>query len=322
MMLILTSILPIAILIVFGVILQKLLPRQPESSKLMCQIGLGSCETWTTVLNKFALYLSLPALVFSSLVRAGTDAILPFPIIIYNIVLLIVLILLVRGFGKLRKWPKSLINTYFFGAFFGNVAYIGPPFLLSLYGDVSGLLSMIIAIHIGVAFTVGLFFLELSTQDSLHHSMRAILQKLIRNPLLLSVLAGILVIIFDIPVPAAIYEATYMLGVSASPIVLIAVGTFIATEWSPRKNIHHAINITAIKLIAMPTMFLLVGQYFFAPSDLLHISILEAAMPIALSNFALAEEYPMDKKITANAIILSTIVSIITLSIFSALLVV
>jgi predicted permease len=313
------AILPIFILIGIGVILQKLLPRQPNSSELMCQIGLGSCETWTTVLNKFALYLSLPALVFSSLIRAGSDAILPPAILLYHIGLLCLIIFTVIAVGMYRNWSKSLINTYFFGAFFGNIAYIGPPFLTSLYGDVSGALSMIIAVHVGIAFTVGLFFLELSKHASFHKSAKEIAKKLIRNPLLLSVFAGICIILFDIPLPPAIYDATHMLGVSASPVVLIAVGTFIATAWNPKKDLHHAIAITGLKLLAMPLLFLLVAG-LFDRSVLIDISILEAAMPVALSNFALAEEYPMDKKITANAIILSTIVSIVTLSVFSAIL--
>jgi predicted permease len=287
----------------------------------MCQIGLGSCETWTTVLNKFALYLSLPALVFSSLVSAGSESLLPAHITISIIAILIIVIIAIIGFAKIRKWPRTLTNTYFFGAFFGNVAYIGPPFLLALYGTgVQGMISMIIAVHVAVAFSVGIFFLELSKHASLRHGLRKVLLNTLRHPLIVSVFAGLAVILFDITVPNALYEATYMLGVSASPVVLIAVGTFIASEWTPTKNIRHAVNITLLKLIAVPLIFFLVAQWFDT-TYALQLSVLQSAMPVALSTFALAEEYPINKKIIANAIILSTIVSIITLSIWSALIV-
>lgn len=315
-MTIITAIVPLFVLIGIGVLLQNLLPRQPESSRIMCRIGLGSCETWTTVLNKFALYLALPALIFSSLASAGSAAIIPLPLVLFNVLLLIAIILIVLALGKLASWSPTLTNTYIFGAFFGNVAYIGPPFLTSLYGDVTAPLSIIIAIHVGVAFSLGLVLLERSKKK--HVTVGDILKKLTTNPLLLSVITGLLVAALHIPIPDTLLSAVRMLGASASPVVLIAVGTFIATEWHPGPQLKHAIAISSIKLVATPLLFLCFSS-FLAASAVRDISILEAAMPVALSNFALAEAYPMDKNITANAIIISTLAAAVTLSLFAGI---
>ncbi len=314
-MITISAIIPLCILIGIGYLMQKTLPRQPKSHQLLCKIGLASCESWTTVLNKFALYLALPALIFSSLVTSGNQARIPIEFILYTALLLIAIILIVALIGRLLNWSPVLTNTYVFGVFFGNVAYIGPPFLSSLYGDIIAPVSIIIAIHVGIAFSVGLILLERSKHT--HIDPISIAKKLITNPLLLSVLMGLLVAILHIPLPAPLLHAIQMLGASASPVVLIALGTFIATEWSPHDGLIHACVISAGKLIITPLLFLLVGS-LFAASTIRDISILQAAMPVALSNFALAEHYPMDKKITANAIIMSTIAAAVTLGAFAS----
>lgn len=313
---IISAILPIFILIGIGVLLQRQLPRQPNSSQLLCQVGLGSCETWTSVLNKFALYLALPALIFSSLVEAERQSLPSLELILFTAVLLLATLGIVYAVASTLHTSVKIRNTYLFGTFFGNIAYIGPPFLVALYGtDILGSLSIIIAIHIAIAFSIGLFILE--TSKPVHSGLTTVLKTLIKNPILLSVLVGLIILLTGIQLPASVIQAIHMLGASASPVVLIALGTFIATEWDPRAHIGHVVAISLLKLMAMPLLFLFVGISMVAPSVIRDISILEAAMPVAITSFALAEHYPIDKKIIANAIILSTLLSIITLTVFS-----
>lgn len=213
-MTILSSILPIFLIIGTGTLLQKLLPKQPKSSKLMCKAGLGSCVSWTSVLNKFALYLALPALIIHSLITTNGQNIISADLVVFNIIALTAFLLLVYFACKATNASTKLINTYLFGAFFGNVAYIGYPFINNLFNGSSGVVSI---------------------------------------------------------------------------------------------------------LIAMP-MFFMIGFFIFSQSQNLTISILEAAMPVALTNFALAEIYEIDQHAMSSTIIISTIVSAITLLIFAIVL--
>lgn len=319
-MTILSAILPIFILIGIGVVLQKILPRQPESSRLMCQIGLGSCETWTTVLNKFALYLALPALIFSSLVETQTTQLLPASLVLFTIIAMIGMIGLVYLVTTLLGYSSTLRNTYVFNTFFGNIAYIGPPFLVALYGtDILGAISISIAIHVAIAFSIGLILLERSKHHD-HIDWSTISSTLIRNPLLLSVFLGLLFLFLSIPIPSTIIDALTMLGATSSPVILIALGTFIATEWDPRVHLGHMIVITSLKLFIIPLICLFFLAMYYTPNVFRDITLLQIAMPVAVSNFALAEAYPMDKKITANVIILSVLVSVCSLSLFSLVL--
>jgi predicted permease len=49
------------------------------------------------------------------------------------------------------------------------------------------------------------------------------------------------------------------------------------------------------------------------------VTILEAGMPIAITTFVLAEQFDMEKKMVANSIIITTIISILSVSIMLSL---
>ncbi|MFB6181958.1 MAG: AEC family transporter [Candidatus Magasanikbacteria bacterium] len=317
-MTILQSILPIFLLIATGAILQKLLPAQPDSSKLMCKLGLGSCLSWTSVLNKFALYLALPAVIIHSLATTGGENIISSELILFNLAALIIFLLAVYLTVSLFNLPTNLVNTYLFGALLGNVAYIGPPFISSLYSNSSGTVSILIAIHILIAFSLGLYILEHNSRDEA--KVKHILQSLCKNPLIIAVVLGIGLYLLQLQLPHSIERFLSMLADSASPIVLIAIGTFLVKNWSIEEGIKHGLAISALKLIIMPFVFLS-ALFFFPSSQNLSISILEAAMPVALTNFALSDMYEMDQYVMSSAIIISTIASAITLSVLAFLLV-
>ena len=262
------SIIPIFILILVGVILQKLSPKPSKANQLLCKVGLGSCETMTSVLNRFALYLALPALIISSLSHAG-DNILTTDIIFFNIIFLLISLGILYGLTRFFKVETSLANTYFFTAFFGNVAYIGIPFLQSIFPGTESAISILVAIHIAIAFTIGLFLLERSRGNN------GINWKLIvKNPLLLSVALGVCIFVFDIELPNIISQSLSMLGASASPVVLVAIGTFIASQWRIDASFWHGLFISGLKLIFLPIIFVL-GSFFMTPSTGMTISILE-----------------------------------------------
>lgn len=317
MLSILTAIIPLFLLIGVGIVLQRSLPKPTPSSRLLCSIGLGSCETTTSVLNRFALYVALPALLISSLIHARGETIVDPASLTIAAAALLLLIAAILAVTHYKKIDTSLANTYLLCSLFGNVAYIGLPFLGAVYPGSEAGVSILIALHIAITFTIGVSVLEWSKHK--RFEMRHLLHALLKNPLVLSVLLGVFLFIVPIPIPFILLQTVDLLAASASPVVLVAIGTFIATSWKPTGALTHSLFISAIKLIFVPLLTLLLGSKLL-PSLSMDLAILEAAMPVALTNFALSELYPMRQKIIANAIILSTLLSLVTLSIWGTLL--
>ena len=79
------------------------------------------------------------------------------------------------------------------------------------------------------------------------------------------------------------------------------------------RELVHSLSISFIKLILMPAIFFGVFYKFHIGKDF-NVSIIESAMPLAITPFALAEIYPLNKQVIAISIFFSTTFSILTLT--------
>jgi len=312
---ILNAILPIFFLICIGELLRFILNKKCTLFPVFAKKCRAHNDTWSIILNKYVIYIALPALLFYSLAHTTKEFLPPLNIVLINIAILIGIILITTLVTKILKLKKELALTYIFCTFFGNVAYIGFPFIFDLYPQTASELSILIAIHVGVAFTLGVFILEYyksNTVNILH-----VIKKIITNPLLIAIALGSICFALGITLPHSIDRTIEMIAGSASPVVLIAIGLFMAKKIEFDSDFWHAVTISGIKLVIMPSVFILATLLTKTAGSMIP-SIIEAAMPVALTNFALAEIYPMKKKIIADAIIISTWISIISLTVLSS----
>lgn len=274
-------------------------------------------EDWIEVLNKFGLMVGFPAIIFQSLVNVDIGGMISIDILLYNLILLAVVMLSGLGITHALGLDTKIRNSYMMCIAFGNVAYLGYPFITSVLPNSSGSVSLHIAVYIFIVFTLGLFILEISLNAGKKKKLDILklITNCLKNPLLLAVIFGIGFLYFDIPIPQVIDASLGMLAKSASPVVLLALGMFIARKISFDNSFTHATIIALLSLIAMPLGFMAFGNLMQFGSAF-QISILQAAMPLAITPFALAEIYPLDKKVIATAIMISTVGAVITLPYF------
>jgi len=289
-------------------------------------------EHWSRVLNSFALNVGLPALIFSSLAKISLNG--KFDIILANSLLLLLSFAIVYGLGKVLHIKAKILKTLFICLAFGNIAYLGLPILTEIYGPkILPDASLIIAVHLFWLFTIGLGFLDYemlirqswigqlfhkkNKQDIIKH----IGLDLIKNPLLIAILLGLLAAISGIHIPRLLSTAVGMLAASVSPIVLVVIGLFLAKsqlgkfkEWVP------VIIFSIITLFFLPALFYYGIKIFSSGYEKYIPSLIEVAMPLAITPFALADKFDLDKKFIARAILLSTILSIITIPIWASIL--
>jgi len=113
-------------------------------------------------------------------------------------------------------------------------------------------------------------------------------------------------------IPALGEKVISMIALSTAPIVLFALGIFIIQNKIHKSSFFHIAMISMIKLLILPLFFWLFSLSVFKSFDYT-VSILLAAMPVAITPFVLVEIYDMDKKVIAGSIIMSTVLGIITI---------
>ena len=259
-------------------------------------------DSWIKALNNYALYLAFPALIFNSFVTLKTvDHTLFFKNMILLLLISVIMVI------ALFKEKKEIRNTYLICVVFGNIAYLGFPFITSLMINSAETVGIIIASSLIVFFGFIITYLDYSKHRTIN------IRRLLKNPLLLAVASGIIFALLKIQIPEFVSRTISMLAGSASPTALVALGLFLVRKIEFDSSFKHAIIISSLKLLVLPAVFYLIDKSWT-------IAIIEAAMPVAVTTFSLAEEYPMDKKAVLYSIIISTIVSVITLPIISSLL--
>ncbi|MEX0639262.1 MAG: AEC family transporter, partial [Balneolaceae bacterium] len=86
------------------------------------------------VLNRFVIYVSLPALVLVYIPAIEIDRTLLYPVLSAWLVLLIAIII-IPLLGKLAGWDRNTIGCLLLTAGFGNTAFVGFPVIEALYGS-------------------------------------------------------------------------------------------------------------------------------------------------------------------------------------------
>ena len=293
---ILSVIAPLFIIIFASALLQK-----------FRQVG----EYWSVVLNEYALKIGLPILIFSSLAKTPFSFKAEVPLMAANSVFLLLAFLLAIIAGKILRLQKQMFLTLFICFGFSNIAYLGIPVLTQVMGEkIISTASLIVAVYLIWQFTLGSGFLDYLLDGNKKNIVKNLAKNFFKNPLLLAVILGIIAGAAHIAIPDVLLKSLDMINASVMPTVLVVIGLFIGkskigklAEWAP------VLAFSFVTLMILPAIFYFGVKFFgFLPSQF-SSSIIEAAMPLAITPFALADKYNLNKAFIARSIVLSTILS-------------
>ena len=95
-------------------------------------------------------------------------------------------------------------------------------------------------------------------------------------------------------------------------MVLVSLGGFLARRIPIRGIAAPALIISAVRLFAAPALFY--GAALMAGDvEAFRVSVLEAAMPLAITPFALSSMYPLDRNLIVTVIFITTILALLSL---------
>jgi len=280
----------------------------------------------TTELNRFVVFLALPALLFDVTAHAHWSAIWKPGFIaafgVSSLAVFALTVLIRRGEGhSLSDAAVDGLN-----AGYPNTGFMGFPLALVAFGPEALAPTTVAAIlTVCGVFAVAIVLIETGLRREAHGSgqagsnipvWRAVGRSLIRNPLLVAPALGALVPSAGLTLPAAAETFLKLLGGAASPCALVALGLFLAQKRRPGSaQPRTAALLVGLKLVGQPALAYGLGRYLFdLPPLLLHVAVLMAALPTGTGPFMLAEFYRREADLTSTVVLVSTILSIVTVS--------
>jgi hypothetical protein len=209
-------------------------------------------------------------------------------------------------------------------ASWGNVAYMGVPLCLAAFGEASlppAMLAVIVTSLIGLVLGIMLIELEVAAGHSPLVTFLNAFWNVARNPLPLSMVAGLVWSALALPLPTPVEKWLDLLGAAASPCALFAIGLFLSdksvsdTDKSLASGLTEAGLATLIKLLLQPLLAACLLPLFVdlrsVPGQ---VALVMAALPTGANAFVLARQFDSQVEQNTGSVLLSTAFSVLTVS--------
>jgi hypothetical protein len=279
-------------------------------------------ENGSKVISRFVYLVAMPAFIFISLAGIPIGD-------IFNWSYLAVL-----GGGMLAVFALGFIAArYVFAgsltegslhaltAMFSSTAYIGLPLILIVFGEAGLAPGIIGAVITGAIFIpLAIVLAEVDKGRTGRKVVSASALAVLRSPLLIATVAGLLTSASGISVGAPVTAFCQLLGSAFIPCALFAAGLFIS-QCSLKGEVREISWLVAVKLLLHPLITWWLAFYVFELEGILPvIAVLQAALPSGVPVFVLAQHYESFVSRSSAVIVVSTVLSMLTLPVVFILL--
>jgi len=282
-------------------------------------------EASSEALNRFVYWVALPAMLFRAMATVDLAVVFNWSYIAAFVgavaVVWVATMVVARVFFRCSPAEAALHGL---NSTYGNSGYMGLPLVLAAFGEAAAV-PVIVVVVINTALMVGvaIVLIELGQMRGpdgrgvdLAGVLRHLGRALVRNPMLIGPLAGLVWAALGWSLPVPLDTFTGILGAAAGPCALFSIGLFMVGKTLSEGRAEVG-AMTVAKLVIHP---LVTAAFVFLifPTEPLWalVAVLLAALPTGTGGFVLAQAYGLYVLRTSSVTIVSTILSVATISLF------
>ncbi|MCP1225552.1 AEC family transporter [Sebaldella sp. S0638] len=269
-------------------------------------------ENFISTANKFVYMAAITAYLFRSTAMTNFHEIIDLKFILFITAATSLSFLSVWLIAELLFKDKSSVGTFVQGSFRGNFAFIGIPMVISILGNEGAAkTSLVIMFVIPIYNILSVFILSIRSSKKKKLKIKRILMDVLKNPLIISIMFGIVFSLLNIKIPYLLDKPLESLGSISTPLALIVIGGSFSFRNAGTK-LKPALLAALLKTTIVPSVVI-----FFAilsglrGGDLIIIFVMAAA-PTAISSYILSVIMDGDSDLAASIIIFSTIITAFT----------
>lgn len=292
--------------------------------KLFLLLVLGfvlfKCHIFDEYTNKkisaLIVNVASPMLIISSIAGVeGNDKSIVFLMIGAGILMYIGFIILGKIINRIFPFPKKDWPVYECMVVFANTGFMGYPVLLDVFGQEAVFYASLI--HMAFNFFVYTYAIMCLTKGD--DSGFKLNFKQLLTPGIILIFIGILIYLFDIQLPSVLMDTVNSVGSLTAPLSMMMIGSSLAvypikdsfTDW-------RSYVFAFVRLIIVPFVTMIVCRLLHINPYYANITIITNAMPVGSMVLMLATQYNANVKIVTRNIVVSTLLSVITIPIVVA----
>ncbi len=247
------------------------------------------------VINTLVFHFFLPVTTFYSIARlpkiAAGELLLLTAIGFVTPCAVYLFSIMIAGMSGLKGQFRK---TFLLGATYGNQVFLGVPVCYAFLGEQGTVAALF--------FALGgyLFLYAVGTYIMTGHATPAAVFK---NPLIMSMVAGILCVAIGFPIPSFISHTFSMMNMATFPLSMMVVGGGLKFRFfTDSMRMAQTLYASGIKLIISPLLAWGICLALGLTRDQLEICILQSAMPTAVLVTIFSVKYEADP-VFSNAIV-------------------
>lgn len=270
-------------------------------------------EAFNTTASRLVFNITLPCLIFFGMTNNHTDISEHLSLAVFGAVATIATYLLLELIATFLIKERRERGIFVQGGFRSNAAIMGLAYSSIAYGSEGVILGSIYMISTVVLFNV-LSIITLTrtlstSSDSL--SLKRIMMSIVKNPLILSIAAGLSFSLLDIPIAEPITRTGQFMSAMTLPLAMLCTGAsinFRAMFYSS----NTAMLATFMRSAVVP-LLVTFGAYVWGFTGIsLGVVFLLSATPAAVASYVMTRAMGGDATLAANIIAMTTIASFFT----------
>lgn len=282
---------------------------------ILKQIGMLN-DNFVTVANKFNFKVTLPFMLFKDIAGVDIKAVFDIKYVLFCAIVSTICFWVVWGTAKLLVRDKTLRGAFVQSSFRGSAAVMGLAFIQNIYGSSAmGPLMIVSAVPLYNIFSV--IVLTFEANDSTGIDKKAKIRQaginICKNPIILSILAGLIVGLLEIQFPTLVNKTVSSVAQMATPLALITIGAGFEGRKALAK-IAPTMAASMIKLVLQPLVFLPVAAWMGFSGEKMIAILIMLASPTTPSCYIMAKSMNNDEVLTASVIVTTTLMAAFTLT--------
>ena len=272
-------------------------------------------DEFTKTADRYVFRIALPALLFSDLTENnvgsafdGTYVLFCFSVTIFSIAVL---------WGLTEKFMKNeeQKGAFIQGSYRSSAAILGLAFINNMYDSVGMAPLMIIGcVPLYNIFAVIILTLK-GDNGGKKPNMKETFINVMKNPILLSILIALPFALLNLHFPSFVNKAIGSVANTATPLALISIGASFEGK-KALKKMKPTLLASFIKLILLASLFLPLAVFFGYRNQELMALLVMLGSPTTVSSYIMAKNTGNDGILTSSIIVLTTLLSSLTLTLW------
>lgn len=261
------------------------------------------------------IYLFSPALVIDSLQSADLMGDMLLQVVAVIVATACVGVGIGYWLSSLFKLDKRGKSALILGVILFNGANYGIPFNTFMFGaEAEKIAILYYTVSVTLSNTLGVFIVSYGAEQTV--TMREAITNVFKLPLFYATLLGLVMNFGDLTLPLPLARSMSILGSATIPAMLILIGIQIGNFKLDRSRLRPVIVGALVSLIVMPLIGWGISHLIGMDGLLQTVAITQHAMPTAVIGIALATQYDGDVELITGILLVSTVLSALTLTVW------